>query len=464
MMTASNLIEPARFNMPSGWPTSLQLVKDLDRTSCSIKSEESTSTDELDDDQNNDGEGVWSPDIEQSFHEALAIYPPCGRRKIILSDEGKMFGRNELISRYIKMRTGKSRTRKQVSSHIQVLAKRKSKELQSLFKDSNLKEQHRPFVMNQHYHPLRDNTTTSPIITDSNSPYYTHHRTGVSLFSPTTNMNITPTSSSPFKSTANLSPYSSPSTISLWQQPNTPYLDIKPFSPSSTTPIELIPTASTTNSLTTRFISSNRMKLVEFAGYIESKRDIDSRHYLLHISQDAGTDIKPERIKVSQIIDIFPMLKELYDKGPQDAFYVVKVWVNMNYQDTAANIYHCSNYFESSEENLNINITTKVCSYGKTAVEKIESGVTKYNDIIGKCIYRSNDTTMCSYMVEFIKKLKTGIYMREMMNAVLEHLSVLQTVVSKDTDELLLCVAYIFEISESQSLGGTQSVAYRLCD
>jgi len=55
-------------SMPSGWPTPLQLVKDLDRTSCSIKSEESTSTDELDDDQNNDGEGVWSPDIEQSFH------------------------------------------------------------------------------------------------------------------------------------------------------------------------------------------------------------------------------------------------------------------------------------------------------------------------------------------------------------------------------------------------------------
>ncbi|KAI8066183.1 TEA/ATTS domain family-domain-containing protein [Thamnidium elegans] len=64
-------------------------------------------------------EQVWPPDVESAFIEALESIPKLGRRKILVN--GKPCGRNELISDFIFRKTCKIRTRKQVSSHIQVL-------------------------------------------------------------------------------------------------------------------------------------------------------------------------------------------------------------------------------------------------------------------------------------------------------------------------------------------------------
>ncbi|KAJ9668404.1 hypothetical protein H2201_001452 [Coniosporium apollinis] len=64
-------------------------------------------------------EQKWPEHMEAAFFTALVRWPPIGRRKIM--HEGKLRGRNELIADSIEKWTGEARTRKQVSSHIQVL-------------------------------------------------------------------------------------------------------------------------------------------------------------------------------------------------------------------------------------------------------------------------------------------------------------------------------------------------------
>ncbi|KAF2798947.1 hypothetical protein K505DRAFT_266604 [Melanomma pulvis-pyrius CBS 109.77] len=64
-------------------------------------------------------EQKWSDTLERAFFRGLVRWPPMGRRKHML--DGQLRGRNELVADSIMRDTGESRTRKQVSSHIQVL-------------------------------------------------------------------------------------------------------------------------------------------------------------------------------------------------------------------------------------------------------------------------------------------------------------------------------------------------------
>ncbi|XP_071050852.1 transcriptional enhancer factor TEF-1 isoform X1 [Onthophagus taurus] len=398
-----------------------------------------------------DAEGVWSPDIEQSFQEALAIYPPCGRRKIILSDEGKMYGRNELIARYIKLRTGKTRTRKQVSSHIQVLARRKLREIQAKLKVDNVAKEKALQTMS--------NMSSAQIVSAS-----AMHSKGAPV------LGLLPSTVATYNHAA----------MQFWQpglQPGTSQ-DVKPF-PQSSYPSGKPSTAVSQGDVGAlqpphppvwegRAIATHKLRLVEFSAFMESQNRDEPvnypRHLFVHIGGPAISYADPllEAVDVRQIYDKFPEkkggLKELYDKGPQNAFFLVKFWadLNSNIQDEAGAFYGVTSQYESNE-NMTITCSTKVCSFGKQVVEKVETEYARYDN--GKFIYRIHRSPMCEYMINFIHKLK-HLPEKYMMNSVLENFTILQVVSNRETQETLLCTAYVFEVSTSEH--GAQHHIYRL--
>lgn len=71
----------------------------------------------------------WPPYVESAFITSLQMIMKNGTAKIKLKD--KNYGRNELISMYIRKKTGEKRSKKQISSHIQVWKKSISNKLQN---------------------------------------------------------------------------------------------------------------------------------------------------------------------------------------------------------------------------------------------------------------------------------------------------------------------------------------------
>ena len=72
---------------------------------------------------------------------------------------------------------------------------------------------------------------------------------------------------------------------------------------------------------------------------------------------------------------------------------------------------------------MTIQVSTKVCSFGKQVVEKVE---TEYAHCeAGRFVYKLDRSPMCEYMINFIRKLK-NLPEKYMMNSVLENFTILQ--------------------------------------
>ena len=97
-------------------------------------------------------------------------------------------------------------------------------------------------------------------------------------------------------------------------------------------------------------------------------------------------------------------------------------------------------YRYESPENMTIQVSTKVCSFGKQVVEKVETEYARYQD--GRYVYKLDRSPMCEYMINFILKLK-NLPEKYMMNSVLENFTILQVINPKRSGnngvEIALC-------------------------
>jgi len=359
-------------------------------------------------DDDDDAEGVWSADIEQCFQEALQLYPPCGRRKIILSEEGKMYGRNELIARYIKHRTGKQRSRKQVSSHIQVLARRKMREVQVGIKTGPLDPVKKESILQS-----LANMSSAQIVSAAASAKQQPGFQG-------TVPNI------------NLDAYTLSKIISSNGQIRLTHFDCA-VEPNST---------------------DGNQNVIYDAG----KKHTICKMVPAESSPNPTAAI--EEISMSLVSDKFPKNNFQDNKGPLGGYYLLKFFANIDYdltEDEQNAVFAVTQQFESLA-NVTLQINTQVISFAKPTVEKIEVEYAKFDEASSRWISRIEKSPVCDYMRNFIFKLKR-LPEKSMVNTVLDNFTILQRVTNRDTDELLFVLAYVFEAVDG---GDAVSTVYKL--
>uniref|UniRef100_G1NXT6 TEA domain transcription factor 2 n=1 Tax=Myotis lucifugus TaxID=59463 RepID=G1NXT6_MYOLU len=209
--------------------------------------------------------------------------------------------------------------------------------------------------------------------------------------------------------------------------------------PQALSPPALPPPAPSPPAWQARALGTARLQLVEFSAFVEPPDAVDSyqRHLFVHISQHCPSPGAPplESVDVRQIYDKFPEkkggLRELYDRGPPHAFFLVKFWADLNWGPSGEEVgaagssggfYGVSSQYESLEH-MTLTCSSKVCSFGKQVVEKVETERAQLED--GRFVYRLLRSPMCEYLVNFLHKLRQ-LPERYMMNSVLENFTILQ--------------------------------------
>eukprot|EP00053_Salpingoeca_punica_P019670 m.200714 g.200714 ORF g.200714 m.200714 type:complete len:405 (-) comp17697_c0_seq3:3028-4242(-) len=365
--------------------------------------------DDSDGDDGGEGEdGIWPSDIETAFNEALAMYPPSGRRKIVLAEEGRMYGRNELIARYIKLKTGKHRSRKQVSSHIQVLARKKQREL------SKSKGNYDAAAQLELLSGMSSSEIATHVVTTERM---------ARSFSGTPAR-----SEGPYTLT---SPRRARREEQMMQlggfhnvQPQTQW-GLPPPLPQN---LRL------------------RVAMDQFLAFLRYGDGQSTHVFVDFYGSVAFANPSLESVDVMQVHDIFPGLLELYQTTSPHLFFLIKFWGDLSFDmhEIADAEFVTAGRYESLED-ITLEVSTKVFSLGKLVLEKVDVEFGQLDN--GRYVYSLGNGANCKNMLAFVSKLR-ALDNLEQMNCVLENFTVVQVARDNITKEVLSCIAFNFEVAE----------------
>jgi len=194
-------------------------------------------------------------------------------------------------------------------------------------------------------------------------------------------------------------------------------------------------------------IGDENFRLYELSAFIELKRTLNPVHSSLIYPYSEGCSIYQhdlvhlhandiqiknlqtfETISIDQIFDKFPHydgLKDLYERNPDGSFFLIKFWADVPIPSSITNTMNVrdESFFTSftytSSSNRPIHISTRLCSFGKQVLEKVDASEHPQRDQYDQFVYRFDRTPLCEYMVQFIQKLRS-LPNAYMMNSVLE--------------------------------------------
>lgn len=189
------------------------------------------------------------------------------------------------------------------------------------------------------------------------------------------------------------------------------------------------------------------------------------RHLFVHISQHCPSPGAPplESVDVRQIYDKFPEkkggLRELRDLAPH-AFFLVKVWADLDWGPSgeeaaaaAASMARAAGMRAWSTAPSPVPPRSAPSASGGGEGGAGARGWRTAGSRPACC------ATHAWYLVHFVRGLRQPPE-RYVMNSALGNFTILQVATNRDTQELLLCTAYVFEVSTSER--GAQHHIYRL--